>query len=75
MTDRRESRAPSLAPLMHEEVISLASHEAVLERGLATFVEVGDALQTIKLNRLYRMHYETFEDYCRERWGIGRDRR
>jgi hypothetical protein len=46
--------------------------EQVVEQGLATFVEVGKALATIKDRRLYRETHETFEAYCSERWGISR---
>jgi phage N-6-adenine-methyltransferase len=46
----------------------LAECEAVIERGLATFVEVGNALLEIRDDRLYRETHRTFEDYCRERW-------
>jgi phage N-6-adenine-methyltransferase len=46
----------------------------VIERGLATFVEVGLALLEIRDSRLYRGTYSTFAAYCRERWGFS-DRR
>jgi len=48
----------------------LAECEAVIERGLATFVEVGAALLEIRGHRLYRETHATFEDYCRERWSF-----
>lgn len=47
---------------------ALAECEAVIQRGLATFVEVGQALLRIRDERLYRESHGTFEDYCRERW-------
>ena len=47
----------------------LAELEAVIERGLDTFVEVGTALAEIRDGRLYRETHATFEAYCRERWG------
>lgn len=50
----------------------LAECETVIEAGLATFVEVGNALLRIRDERLYRDTHGTFEDYCRERWGISR---
>ena len=50
--------------------MELQKHEAVIERGLNTFVEVGQALLEIRDSRLYRLEYSTFEDYCRDRWGI-----
>jgi len=52
----------------------LAELESTIERGLATFVEVGQALLEIRDSRLYRESHGTFEDYCRERWQFS-DRR
>lgn len=46
--------------------------EAVIERGLATFYEVGTALLQIRDGRLYRATHDTFEAYCRERWSMSR---
>jgi len=46
--------------------------EEIIERGLNTFVDVGNALLDIRDNRLYRQEYHTFEDYCKERWGMER---
>lgn len=46
--------------------------EGIIGRGLSTFFEVGSALLTIREKRLYRGAHQTFEMYCRERWGIGR---
>lgn len=51
---------------------TLLKCEAVLHRGLATFFDVGEALLTIRSNRLYRTTHSSFESYCHERWGIGR---
>jgi hypothetical protein len=50
----------------------LADLEAVIERGLGTFVEVGEALEEIRGSRLYRETHPTFEAYCRDRWGFTR---
>lgn len=36
------------------------AHEEVIDRGLATFIEVGQALLAIRDRRLYRMAYATF---------------
>lgn len=52
----------------------LAGCEARIERGLATFVDVGQALLEVRDGRLYRAEHGTFEDYCRERWGMSRQR-
>jgi hypothetical protein len=54
------------------EVAELTECEGILARGLATFFEVGSALLRIRDNRLYRATHQTFSDYCRERWHIGR---
>lgn len=44
--------------------------EVVIEKGLQTFTNVGNALLEIRDSRLYKETYDTFEDYCRERWGM-----
>lgn len=49
---------------------SLAEYEAIIERGLPTFIEVGQALAGIRDGRLYCESHGTFEDYCQERWGF-----
>ena len=43
--------------------------EQVIERGL---MDVGQSLQEIRDKGLYKADYATFEDYCRERWGLTR---
>jgi phage N-6-adenine-methyltransferase len=56
--------------LTDSEAGRLADCEAVIERGLATFVDVGTALLEVRDSRLYRAQYATFEAYCAERWGL-----
>jgi len=51
----------------------LAECEAVIERGLRSFFEVGAALARIRDERLYREDFDTFEQYCRGRWSWGRN--
>jgi hypothetical protein len=46
--------------------------ETILQKGLATFFEVGSTLMTIREKRLYCETHRTFEEYCRDRWEIGR---
>ncbi len=36
-------------------------------------MHAGLALMAIRDKRLYREQYATFETYCRERWGMGRN--
>lgn len=52
----------------------LAACEATIERGFQTFAEVGTALLEIRDTRLYRSEFGTFEDYCQQRWNMGRRR-
>jgi len=54
------------------EIVTLQDCEAVIKAGLATFVDVGNALLQIRDGRLYRDQFDTFEEYCRERWGFNR---
>jgi len=49
----------------------LAKHETIIEKG------IGDAyksLEAIRDEELYTDSHETFEAYCKERWGISRSR-
>lgn len=48
----------------------LSRCEKTIERGMATFVEVGKALLEVREGRYYRRDHETFADYCQERWGF-----
>lgn len=59
-------------PLTRQESDTLAEREAVIARHLQDFYDVGAALADIRDNRLYRAGYRTFEDYCRQRWGMSR---
>src|SRR3990167_5779743 len=60
--------------LTTKEASQLAQYEAIIERGLSTFLEVGVALLSIRDARLYRNDYKTFEDYCRQHWKMSRRR-
>lgn len=48
---------------------TLSDHESVIERGLQSFVEVGNALSLIRDGKMYREFHKTFADYCDDRWG------
>jgi len=62
----------SIQSLTPSEQGDLRQCESIIERGLATFVEVGNALAKIRDGRLYRGEYRTFEGYCQDRWGLTR---
>jgi hypothetical protein len=61
-----------MSDLLPVERSRLAELEAVIERGLHTFVEVGSALMEVRDGRLYRDDFDAFETYCRERWGMSK---
>jgi len=60
--------------LTASESTALAEHEAVIERGIQTFYEVGIALADIRDRKLYRADYGTFEEYAEKRWQMSRPR-
>lgn len=50
-----------------------AALEQTIATGIQTFIEVGEALTTIRDERLYREQFGTWEEYLRKRWPeIGR---
>ena len=55
-----------------EERNELERCEVVIKQGLQTFVEVGQALMLIRDKRLYRAEYSRFEDYCQDKWQLGK---
>lgn len=54
------------------EQAELKKLETIIDNGLQTFVEVGNALMRIRDARLYRLAHSTFEEYCHQRWGMRR---
>lgn len=57
-----------------DEHSALVDCEAVIERGLKSFVEVGQALLRVRDARLYRAEHLTFKAYLAERWGMSEQR-
>ena len=60
--------------LKTNEKQELQKHETTIKKGLNTFVEVGQALLEIRENKLNRLEYNTFEQYCQEKWQMKRQR-
>ena len=58
--------------LTSAEVEHLNKLEAIVQRGLDTDLELGNALAEISDASLYRAAHQTFEAYLRDRWGIRR---
>lgn len=62
----------SEAIISASESLRLAELEEVIEKGIGTFIKVGEALAEIKTGKLYRGTYGSFEAYCREEWSMSR---
>jgi hypothetical protein len=58
--------------LTPRETKELKRLETIIDAGLRTFLEVGQALLQIRDQRLYRETTTSFDDYCRERWGMSK---
>lgn len=54
-------------PLAANDAADFTRLDTVVSRGLASFVEVGRALQEIQQRKLYRAQYKTFESYVKQR--------
>ncbi len=63
-----------LGSLSADEALILTECEATIDRGLQTFVEVGEALALVRDRKLYRAAHRTFEGYCSVRWNLSRSR-
>jgi hypothetical protein len=57
-------------PLTAEDEALLAQDEAIVRAGLATFIEVGNALSRISTSRRYRATHSTFAAYVEDTFGI-----
>lgn len=53
-----------------DELHELERCEVVIKQGLQTFIEVGEALMIIRDKRLYRIEFNTFDNYCYHKWGM-----
>ena len=60
--------------LSPEEKHSLASCEKVIQKGVSTFQETGIALMQVRDEKLYRIGYESFDDYLDKRWNLTNSR-
>jgi hypothetical protein len=60
--------------MKNELSTQLKKEEKIIQRTKGAFVECGLALARIRDGKLYRSEYETFEGYCSDKWGWGRQR-
>jgi hypothetical protein len=56
------------------ETHPLGELERTIARGKQRLVKMGLALGVIRDLRLYRRDYGSFDEYCRAKWGGGRQR-
>ena len=62
----------NLTPLTQVEAKQLEQREQIIKQGITAFKQVAEALVEIRDQRLFRAQFRTFEDYCREKWGMTR---
>lgn len=62
----------ALETLSEAEGTLLAELEARVERGRTMFIDVGEALTTIRDKRLYKQTHTAFGDYLQDRWHMSR---
>ena len=72
MTSNLAHQTAPFAALTPIESDRLALEESTIDRGLKTFVAVGNALAAIRDKRLYRQTHGTFEAYCEQRWNLAK---
>lgn len=64
--------ATTLEPISLTESKQLQQLEIIIEQNRIAFVQVAEALQHIRDNRLYRAEFKTFQAYCRDKWNFTR---
>lgn len=57
-------------PLTKAEREEFERAEVAIGKGFKYAAALGEALSVVSEKRLYRENYPTFEDYCRDRWGV-----
>lgn len=60
--------------LTPSQIAKLEKLEARIQRGLQTFVEVGDSLRIIRDDKLFSRDFDSFEAYCESKWGWSKRR-
>jgi hypothetical protein len=65
---------PAETGLTKEDGERLEELVAVVDRGMMSFVAVGNALSEINARHLYRLTHDSFAEFCRDRWFISRQR-
>lgn len=68
---QQKNHMPALTSSERSELIR---SEKLLQDWERWFVQAGSALRNIRDSKLYREDHETFEDYCKTRWGWTKQR-
>ena len=55
------------------ERAELGTLEGIISREMKSFMDVGNALLTIRDRQLYREQFRNFKAYCTERWGMSKN--
>lgn len=70
VTVKANSIQKQTKPLTAAETKRLVAYEAIFEDSKKEFMKGWEALMCISEEGLYRATHATFEQYCREKWGI-----
>ncbi|MGI0034345.1 MAG: hypothetical protein ACRD98_00560 [Nitrososphaera sp.] len=61
---------------MEKDIVSLRNllteQESIIERNKSALADVGEALNIIKSEKLWKLDYPSFDIYCVKRWGWGK---
>ena len=60
--------------ITRREADRLDGCEQKIQAAIGCFADAGEALKTIREERLYRSEYASFNAYCKSRWGFTRQR-
>lgn len=61
-----------MEPLTPKQQNELKTYETAIQAGIRGFYQAGYALASIRQLRLYRENHASFEEYCQNRWNMGR---
>ena len=71
----RKSGSPAViakSDLSQAETDRFERLEVIIGHGKQAFIQVGTALMEIRVKRLYRSEFDTFEEYCQSKWEFTR---
>jgi hypothetical protein len=52
----------------------LKEQEKIIQNRMPAMTEMAEAFRKIRDEKLYRLDYKNFNDYCRQVWGFGKDK-